>query len=352
MIAKVVHKNSGNYIVTSGVCVYSFLVWNHMLGGVIFEGQKPDSSSEQMAVIPNAVDKILSNALSGKDSISEVVFTRKAFSLEAGVFSGCGGLKMVTLAPGMEKIPLEAFLDCGSLHTVNLPDSIQQINLNGFKNCVSLKNIRLPERLSVIEDAAFYGCHALKEISLPKKTTVLGNDAFADCTSLRLVDLPDSLETIGECAFMNCRQLEEIVIPPSVKKLPIGAFAGCNNLRRVVLPKTLESVSEYAFYGCCRLESVECENPERFALAWENTPFWKNRYPNAKSSPKPPMALLNAFAGKVSGVMLSALGYAWFDCEKEYRIFQTERDGVFRVETEPHGEACLMNGALEPISRE
>lgn len=345
------HKNTSDYIVVTGAGVPSFQVREHILIGVDPGIQKSDSKRGQRVVIPKTVDRIQNKAFSNRNGLKKVRFSQKAFFLDAGVFSGCVGLETVTLAPGTYKIPMEAFCGCSSLHTVSLPDSIQRINLNGFKNCTSMKNIRLPASLNVIEDAAFYGCHALEEICLPEQMTALGADAFANCTALGLVHLSDSLKSIGECAFMNCQNLKEIVIPPAVKELPIGAFAGCKNLKRVVLPEALTSISEYSFYGCCSLESVEGKNPEQFARAWEGTPFWQNRYPNARTAPKLPMALLNLFAGKVSGVLLSALGYPQFDGEKEYRIFQTEQAGVFKVWTEPEGKVSLMNDALEPVPR-
>lgn len=227
--------------------------------------------------------------------------------------------------------------------------------MEAFKNCSALKEIAFPESLEVIELYAFWGCRSLEEISLPKSVTELGDDCFASCTNLKKAELPDSLKSIGFCAFMNCISLEEIVIPAGVTELPLGVFAGCKKLRRVVLPETVESIHPYAFYRCKKLEQVEHPAVERFANALEHTPFWRIKNPDAPVKKQLPMELLNIISGPVSGAMLSAMGYHWFEVDREYRIVLTGEPGVFEVCSRyPSGETFLndrrlMNEHLEPI---
>ena len=70
------------------------------------------------------------------------------------------------------------------------------------------------------------------------------------------------------------------------------------------------------------------------------------------------MELLNKHAGAVSGCMLSAMGYHWFDIDRDYQFFLTGHEGVIEVHSRypdaaiPGGygnDRLLMTEALEPI---
>ena len=136
----------------------------------------------------------------------------------------------------------------------------------------------------------------------------------------------------------------------------VSVFAGCKNLKRVVIPDGIRHISPYAFYGCDRLEEVLIANPEDFAPALRHTPYWKKRHPGYKCDPQVPMALLQFYAGDVSGVVLAAMGYPWFDMDGVYQIYLTEHPDVYHVRTRyPSKEGMtyydywLLDRNLEPI---
>lgn len=317
-----------------------------------------DNAKCRTVVIPSSVDVIDNNAFSGWAALRHVCFDKRVCRLGSGVFSNCTSLETAAFAEGTEKIPLETFSGCSSLRKVTFPDTVTRINMDAFKNCRALEELLLPPALEVIEPAAFWGCRGLKTLRLPDTVTELGDNAFGSCTGLRQVSLSAGLKYIGSCAFHNCIHLEEITIPSGVKKLPAGVFAGCRNLRRVVLPETMESVSAYAFYQCEALEIVDHPNPGKFIHALRGTPFRNRQAPGPDQRKQLPMELLNMFAGEISGCVLCAMGYHWFDIDRDYRIFLTNHEGVIEVHSRypdtaiPGGygnDRWLMTEALEPI---
>ena len=309
--------------------------------------------------IPAWVDTIENYAFSGWDILQHVCFGKTPFRLGCGVFSNCLSLKTAVLAEGTDRVSMSTFSGCTSLQKVTLPDTVTRINMNAFKNCTALETVAFPPALETIEMTAFWGCRSLMELCLPDGLKELGNDAFGNCTGLKQVHLPGSLQEIGSCAFQNCTALEEIVIPEGVKQLPLGVFAGCKNLRRVVLPQSLEQVSAYAFYRCTSLETVEHLDPGKFEKALWDTPFCQKRRLGVPGKSRLPMELLNQISGKISGCVLSAMGYHWFDIDREYQIFLTDRPGVVEVHSRYTDEKTpnqwfndyfLMTEDLEPIS--
>ena len=316
----------------------------------------PELNRQMVISLEETVEVIENGALRKLNSLKNVCFRHKAYRLGAEVFSKCENLETVTLAEGTQTIPLGLFSDCAGLRAVHLPSTVTEIHMDAFKNCSALEGIQLPEKLAAIEPTAFFGCRKLKKLRLPDSVTELGADVFANCTGLTQVQLPRALEEIGDCAFMNCVKLEQIQIPAGVRVLPIGVFAGCKNLKKVILPDTVERIHPFAFYGCAQLEEVVVPNPEAFAPALRHTPYWRKHHPGEPETAQLPMELLRFFGGEVSGIVLSVMGYPWFDLDRQYQIFPTDHPDVFEVRSqcgEENGlkfyDCWLMDAALEPI---
>lgn len=350
-------KYPGDYLVIKPGEVPKLQVVNHILTGYDSDTfLNPELDRQVVIPVDEDVERIDNQAFHNLWSLYSVRFRHKAYHLGSEVFAGCKNLETVTLAENTRSVPMGTFSDCKSLRIVHLPDTVTTINMDAFKNCGALPGIDLPAQLKTIEVGAFCGCRNLKKLHIPAAVTEIGTDAFANCTSLEEVILPSNLELLGDCAFLNCAALEEIWIPPQVTTLPVGVFAGCKNLKRIILPEGIQHISPYAFYGCDRLEEISLENPERFTGALRNTPYWKKRHPEYKRRPQVPMALLQFFAGDVSGTVLSAMGYPWFDMDRDYQIYLTEHPDVYHIRAQYAGEDgmgyydyWLLDSNLEPI---
>ena len=352
-------RQQDDYIAVKSEKTPQLLLDGTVLRGVSDEKEVGRTEALTRVEIPTQVDMIDNYAFSGWNLLQHVCFGKTPFRLGGGVFSNCLSLKTAVLAEGTDRVSMGTFSGCASLQKVTLPDTVIRINMDAFKNCTALETVVFPQMLETIEMTAFWGCRSLTELCLPDGLKELGDDAFGSCTGLKQVYLPDSLQEIGSCAFQNCTALEEIVIPEGVKRLPLGVFAGCKNLRRVVLPRSMEDVSVYAFYRCDNLEAVEHPNPDKYKEALRDTPFWQKYCPGAPGKSRLPMELLNRISGEISGCMLSAMGYHWFDIDRKYRIFLTDRPGVIEVhsryteEKTPgqwYNDYFLMTEDLEPIS--
>jgi hypothetical protein len=104
--------------------------------------------------------------------------------MEMMVFYKCDSLLSVTLADGIESIPLGTFEGCTELSSVITPASLVEICESAFYGCTSLTSINLEDGLEKIEKTAFSQCFSLGSIDLPESLTELGRQAFygAACT--------------------------------------------------------------------------------------------------------------------------------------------------------------------------
>ena len=123
---------------------------------------------------------------------------------DAYAFSGCTGLKEVTIAG--RKVE-QAFDNCGNIETVRILEGIREIGPGTFRGLIKIREIRLPENLEKIGRETFRDCTGLETICLPEGLTEIGYSAFEGCTNLKSVTVPKSLESIGDRAFPANREL-------------------------------------------------------------------------------------------------------------------------------------------------
>jgi len=126
--------------------------------------------------------------------------------IENSTFSGCTALASISLPPVLQYIGTSAFYNCSSPDlslNITLNPSADMIALaastlsSSFSGCKGLRSISLGSGLAQIGSGAFNGCSGLTSIDIPAGVTAIGNTAFQNCTSLTSVTLPASLTTIG-----------------------------------------------------------------------------------------------------------------------------------------------------------
>ena len=228
-------------------------------------------------------------------------------------FSGCTGLKKITLPNGIERIDGEAFLNCTNLSEINIPDSVTDIEALAFYGCRSLPPLMIGKRLrhisgnafsgtrcaltvpddhpffrfedgilyskdgseliscvsppeglyvvapdvKIIRDHSFWGCDSITEIRLPDGLEEIGMAAFSGCTGLKHLELPDSLQTIEYGAFSGCKGLTgTLMIPPNVKYIHEKAFVNCPGLTELIIPSSITSIGNRAFANCSGLTKL------------------------------------------------------------------------------------------------
>ena len=183
------------------------------------------------------------------------------------------GSKAVTIPSTIDRykvtgIGWSAFSGCTGLKSITIPSSVTEIGGYAFRGCKGLKSITIPSSVTEIGENAFRGCTGLTSITADKnnknytsvngvlfnknKTEIL---AYPNAKSSSYV-IPSSVTEIGSAAFYDCTGLKSVTIPSSVKEIGIDAFSGCTGLKSVTISNGVTNIESWAFYGCTGLKSV------------------------------------------------------------------------------------------------
>ena len=183
------------------------------------------------------------------------------------------GSKAVTIPSTIDRYKVTgigwcAFSGCTGLKSITIPSSVTEIGGYAFRGCKGLKSITIPSSVTEIGENAFRGCKGLTSITADKnnknytsvngvlfnknKTEIL---AYPNARSSSYV-IPSSVTEIGSAAFYDCTGLKSVTIPSSVKEIGIDAFSGCTGLKSVTISNGVTNIESWAFYGCTGLKSV------------------------------------------------------------------------------------------------
>ena len=155
-------------------------------------------------------------------------------SINKKVFSGCTGLRSVTLPKGIISIGQYGFSHCTSLQSIAIPESVTSIGGCAFGVCTSLQSITIPEGVTSIGSYAFSGCTGLQSIVIPGSVTSIETCTFSNCISLQSITIPEGVTSIKSLAFYDCTNLIDVEFPESVKKIGPGLFGYTSNELRVI----------------------------------------------------------------------------------------------------------------------
>ena len=232
-------------------------------------------------------------------------------SIDRRAFSGCIGLKSVTIPDSVTSIGNYAFYKCTGLTSVIIGNSVTSIGYDVFSGCTGLTSITIPNSVTSISDGAFYDCRNLQyiyitdivawfnisgldklmrygssnkrlyinnelatSITIPDGVTAIPSYAFDGCKGLTSVTIPNSMMSIGSYAFFGCTGLIKITGPSAVVSTvakqcgsksfevvitsgtSIGSFSGCTGLTSVTIPNSVTSIDYSAFEGCNNLQDI------------------------------------------------------------------------------------------------
>lgn len=191
---------------------------------------------EKHVVIPDGVKAIGSGAFNDYKELESVIIPEGVIQIATsyyGAFSGCTGLK-----------------------TVSLPNSLKGIGIYAFEGCTTLQNVDLPNGLEGLGHHAFSGCSKIESITLPNSVTDIGGSVFSDCSNLSSVQLPNNMEELSDGLFSNCDSINNISFLNSIKIISCNAFSNCDGLVNIIIPDSVTSINAYAFGNCQNLESI------------------------------------------------------------------------------------------------
>ena len=163
----------------------------------------------------------------------------------------------------MTEIGEDAFSGCTGLKSITIPDSVTKIGLRAFKGCMGLTSIVVSPDNKVYDSRN--NCNAILETDtnkliagcaatvIPDSVTEIGDYAY-DGSGLTSVVVPETITKIGWDVFQDCTSLVEANIKCSLEEMR-NTFEGCTALKKVTLPTAIKKI-DYVFEGCDALKVI------------------------------------------------------------------------------------------------
>lgn len=225
-------------------------------------------------------------------------------------FSGCLGLKSITIPSSVSYFSEKVFYGCDNLeilfwnavnvkfngtssrpltgntrlHTIIFGDEVKTISPFLTQDITGLERVTIGKSVTSCE-LAFVNCVGLTDITwnsvkcgdfynqdkspfrgLKLRNIVIGNEVkripsylFSNQALLKTVEFPNSLNSIGNYAFYSCKGITNIIIP-SVNSIGENAFSYCSELTNVSIGNNIETIGKRAFLACRKLTSINMGN--------------------------------------------------------------------------------------------
>ncbi|MDE6433646.1 MAG: leucine-rich repeat domain-containing protein [Lachnospiraceae bacterium] len=261
---------------------------------------KAVNSTKAVNTLPASLTSVGQQVFVNDAAITEIKlpnFTNgRVLENSASLFSGCKGLKEITIGKSIQAIPAEAFGGAGSAYvdggltvTFESGSALEKILSSAFSKAhfanstIDLSNCT---KLNSIADSVFDYATNVDTIILPKTDSLeLGAYAFANTTLSTMYEsgnvksgiyLPDSVQSIGKGCFCiyveqsgnNTQQkepdveskIESVSLSPNLKNIPDYAFDGCTALASVTQRST--SPVKVAAIGDCAFRSTAITNTD------------------------------------------------------------------------------------------
>ena len=334
-------------------------------------------------VLPDSVRKVGSRAFAGCENLREVHLNDGLEILEGNVFNGCSRLEELVLPASLRKVHAYAF-NHTSFRTplydrsgtilyhypeqapvtfFAVPQGVKRLAHGAFLGCAALEAVRLPESLEVIEREAFVNT-AIRSITIPSSVKTVEGFAFWNCRNLEQVDLLCSSDAANAYAFYQCpgvrlrQQGQEVPLPQHLRLQGVDLLGVPDKLE---VPKSnfwnkkafvahaarcaqgdpgamlqfasyLEALGTHPFFSCAanfwRYRSSLYGEP--VAIRWVEQ--WMSQHPQQRI----PAAMKSFLLDNVDGLRLRALGFLFFDPQRNYRLNGLDCDGIVQV--------CSWNG--------
>lgn len=312
--------------------------------------------------IPGSVKHIGVRAFAECENIEKVVFEEGVERIDFNVFSGCKKLADIRIPGSVKEMQGMAFYGSGinkpvlsedgktffyypkawELEEYAIPEGVEVIAGRAFLDRTMLKKLILPRSLKRISTMAFIGC-GFEEIEIPAGT-VIEKEAFAFFRRLPEIRWQGKMDAFSERkGYLNCFGMP--FLARNRMKLPENTYwkeetfvklARDCSVGDVLAMKKMTAFFEglyrktgETFYVCAahfwrmREYLYGSKEAETFYIKW------CEEHPNAQ--PNAPF-LSEDLCGTADGVQLNALGFMFFDEDREeYSLSGVDEEGVVEV---------------------
>lgn len=329
-------------------------------------------------------DVLASRAFSGHTELEVVVIPENIRRIGFRAFENCQNLRSVTFCEGVEELGDYVFAGCTQLHSIRLPASLTRVTGcafadSGLHEPVFSADGRVLVYEPLSEAEPFY--------TLPEGVEEIGPHAFEKLSGKKTIHLPQSLKCIRKRAFYECGEWT-VTIPRGVE-VQDGAFADSEHryhiqwaekqtplrerlnrcrardehflaFRQIALPGEVYWKQEDFIHLARRCAQGSVEAMEQMAAFFADQArqakkplffqcaeqFWQMRafhYGSPKAeiwleewcdqNPKSRMVapLAEDLMGVATGEALNALGFLFFQPDREYALSGVDGQGIVSV---------------------
>lgn len=325
-------------------------------------GKENDVNQLVAVVIPGSVKSIGHRAFGSCKNLQEVIIAEGVERIGSNAFSGCEKLKKIRLPASVSIIDGWAFFNSGLVEPVFsadgktlvyypqtwkhseycLPEGVEEIGSRAFIYAKELTKIVLPQSLKRICSEAFMNC-GFSEIAIPKEA-VIENKAFAFFKYHIRIIHENQLNALDE-KLEYCRSLgipflhRQRIKPPQkpywkeecfmklARQCASGSVEAMEKMGDYFFSKA-ENEIDPLFYQCAaqfwrvRAYRYGSETAKRYLLEWSEA------NPDAHM---PSPFLDECLYGSAYGEALNAMGFLFFDPDREYSLSGVDAQGVVEI---------------------
>ena len=347
-----------------------------------------DCRNLEKLVLNEGLEVIGSNTLSGCPKLKEIVFPDSIQEVEAYTFYGTHFQKPVfnhsgtalyhhpntwkekvyAVPSGVKRLFAGAFFDNTELEELVLPDGLERIDTRAFLD-TRIKKITIPSTVKLVEQRAFWSCDNLEEIHFACPESAFADEAFMG--SKKTIFLKQGMEidydeTLRITGRTRLGVVQRLTVPDGDfwNKEPFLTYAKqCSRKDTWAMMEFadfFENLGDDIFYQCAanfwRYRAYKLGNPKAAQ--------WKKETDTVYPRQPIPSVLTERLSYGASGTVLRALGFLFFEPDRDYSIDGMDCNGVVQVDSwcgddgpdedgfgrEEYYDWWLLDDTLNPIS--
>lgn len=238
---------------------------------------------------------------------------------------------------GIEKIESMPLSAKNELKTAIIPETVRSIESSAFSGCNNLETVVLPEGLELVDAGAFTECRRINKIIVNCPPEAIKNGAFPGTATQKIPEFycgnnklrfSEVLRICGKCELERVRKLEipkmNLLFRTKLNRL-VSACSEGNHEAMVAVAEFFLNYGNAPFYEAAAnfwyYRAAINGNQTAVKIISEKLEERREQLPSV-SSP---------YIFNESGERLNALGFSFFDSDREYRVSAPDENGIAEV---------------------